>query len=275
MSFGIYLEDEGEIFLDGKKVHFENPKEAMENGVSMVHQELNQVLQRSAAENMMLGRFPKKSIFVDEKKMYEDTKKIFDDIGLDISPKIKMGKLSVSQRQMAEIAKAVSYNAKVLILDEPTSSLTDQEVEKLFEVLEMLKKRGIGIVYISHKMEEIKQISDDITVFRDGKWVATERAENLSNKDIVSLMVGRPLENRFPEKTNKPGKVILKVENLNSVYPDGVKDINFSLREGEILGIAGLVGSRRTELLESIFGSRQATGKLFLEGKEIKIKILR
>lgn len=270
--FGIYLEDEGEIFLDGKKVHFENPKEAMENGVSMVHQELNQVLQRSAAENMMLGRFPKKSIFVDEKKMYEDTKKIFDDIGLDISPKIKMGKLSVSQRQMAEIAKAVSYNAKVLILDEPTSSLTDQEVEKLFEVLEMLKKRGIGIVYISHKMEEIKQISDDITVFRDGKWVATERAENLSNKDIVSLMVGRPLENRFPEKTNKPGKVILKVENLNSLYPDGVKDINFSLREGEILGIAGLVGSRRTELLESIFGSRQATGKLFLEGKEIKNK---
>lgn len=271
--FGIYNKDEGQIIFDGKEVNFINPKQALESGVSMVHQELNQVMERSVAENMMLGRFPKKMGLVDHKAMNEFTKNAFIDLGLDINPKTKMGKLSVSQRQMAEIAKAVSYNAKILVLDEPTSSLTEQEVEQLFKVIDMLKKRGMGIVYISHKMEEIMRISDDITVFRDGQWVATERAEDMTTDKIIKLMVGRDLTNRFPEKTNHPTDAILEVKNLRARYQPSINDVSFTLKKGEILGVAGLVGARRTELLEAIFGLRETDyGTIELEGKEIKNK---
>lgn len=271
--FGIYLEDEGEIYLDGKKVRFENPKQALENGVSMVHQELNQVMKRSVAENIMLGRFPQKLGLVDHKAMNQFTVDAFRDLGLDINPKTNMENLSVSQRQMAEIAKAVSYDAKILILDEPTSSLTEQEVEVLFKVINMLRDRGMGIVYISHKMEEILRISDDITVFRDGKWVATERAEDLDNNKIIALMVGRELTDRFPEKTNTPKETILEVKNLTAKYQPSIQDISFSLRKGEILGVAGLVGARRTELLENIFGSHKVeSGEMYLHGKKVENK---
>ncbi len=269
--FGIYLEDEGEIKLNGETIRFNNPKDALENGVSMVHQELNQVLKRSVAENMMLGRFPTKMGLVSHKEMYEFTKKVFDDLGMNIDPRTRMEKLSVSQRQMVEIAKAVSYDAKILILDEPTSSLTEQEVAMLFRILNLLRDRGMGIVYISHKMEEILQISDDITVFRDGKWVVTEPAENMTNAKIIKYMVGRELTNRFPDKTNKPHEVILEVQNLTGKFQPTIQDVSFSLRKGEILGIAGLVGAQRTELFEHMFGtSTVGSGKMMLHGKEIQ-----
>lgn len=195
---------------------------------------------------------------------------MFEDLGLKIDPRTRMEKLSVSQRQMVEIAKAVSYDAKILILDEPTSSLTEQEVATLFRILNLLRDRGMGIVYISHKMEEILQISDDITVFRDGKWVVTDRAENMDNAKIIRYMVGRELTNRFPPKINQPHEVILEVKNLTGRYQPTIQDVSFDLRKGEILGIAGLVGAQRTELMEHMFGtSTIGSGKMVLHGKEI------
>lgn len=267
--FGIYSMDEGEIILDGKKVNFENPAHALANHVSMVHQELNQVLDRNVMENVWLGRFPMKGCFVDTKKMYEDTKKIFDELGIDVDPRIKTGLLSVPQRQMIEIAKAVSYNSKVIVMDEPTSSLTEKEVEHLFRILMKLKENQTSIIYISHKMEEILRISDDVTVMRDGKWIDTKPASELTTDMIIKMMVGRELKERYPQKTTKPGEVLLKVENLSSLVP-AFKDVNFELHKGEILGISGLVGSKRTEVLETLFGIRQkGEGKIFLNGKEI------
>ena len=225
--FGVYIEDEGKILIDGKECKFSNPKQAMENGVSMVHQELNQVLQRDVMDNIWLGRYPGKGGFVSQKIMYEETKKIFDDLGIDVDPRIKMAKLSVSQRQKVEIAKAASYNAKILVLDEPTSSLTQEEVDHLFEIINKLRKKGCGIIYISHKMEEILQISDDVTIMRDGKWIDTIPAKNLTTDKIIKLMVGRDLTNRFPPKTNEPSEVILEVKNLTGTYQPSIIDASF------------------------------------------------
>lgn len=268
--FGIYQEDAGEIYLDGKQVKFSNPKQALENGVAMVHQELNQVMKRPVMENMMLGRFPQKGLLVDHKAMYDFTKKAFDNIGININPKTITEKLSVSERQMLEIAKAVSYDAKILILDEPTSSLTNQEVEVLFKTIRMLKERGMGIVYISHKMEEILEISDQITVFRDGKWVATEDSDTMTTEKIINLMVGRELTDRFPPKDNVQGETIMEVKGLTGRYEPSVKDATFTLHKGEILGVAGLVGARRTELLETIFGLKtKESGEILLHGKKV------
>ncbi|HIV24774.1 MAG TPA: ATP-binding cassette domain-containing protein [Candidatus Scatomonas pullistercoris] len=267
--FGIYALDGGEIILDGRKVEFANSAEALRNHVSMVHQELNQVLDRNVMENIWLGRFPMKGCFVNERKMYEDTKKIFKELNIDIDPRIKTGTLQVADRQMLEIAKAVSYDAKVIVMDEPTSSLTENEVEHLFRIIAMLKQRGVSIIYISHKMEEILKISDDVTIMRDGRWIATERKENLDTDKIIALMVGRELKERYPKRDTEPGEVILKVEDFSSAVPN-FKGINFELRKGEILGIAGLVGAGRTELLETLFGIRmKGSGKIFLNGKEI------
>lgn len=269
--FGIYHADEGEIYLEGKKVNFTSAKQALDNGVSMVHQELNQVRQRNIMDNIWLGRYPKNGLFINEKKMYEDTKKIFEDLDIKIDPRQKVEKLSVSEMQMVEIAKAVSYNSKVIVMDEPTSSLTEKEVNHLFRIINVLREKGAGIVYISHKMEEILQISDEVTVMRDGKWIATNNAKNLTTDKIISLMVGRDLTNRFPEKVNKPGEVILKVEELTAAYQPSFKNVSFELRKGEILGISGLVGSKRTEVLESLFGLRRLeSGVVYLHGKEVK-----
>ncbi len=271
--FGVYIEDEGKILIDGKECKFSNPKQAMENGVSMVHQELNQVLQRDVMDNIWLGRYPGKGGFVSQKIMYEETKKIFDDLGIDVDPRIKMAKLSVSQRQMVEIAKAASYNAKILVLDEPTSSLTQEEVDHLFEIINKLRKKGCGIIYISHKMEEILQISDDVTIMRDGKWIDTIPSKNLTTDKIIKLMVGRDLTNRFPLKTNEPSEVILEVKNLTGTYQPSIIDASFELRKGEILGVAGLVGSKRTELLETIFGiAHHNEGEIILNGKKVNNK---
>jgi len=271
--FGVYNKDSGEIYINGEKAEYKNPKQALENGVAMVHQELNQVLQRDVMDNMWLGRFPVKGAIIDKKKMYVDTKNIFESLNINVDPKIKMSKLSVSQRQMVEIAKAVSYGAKILVLDEPTSSLTESETKHLFEIIEKLKKSGCGIIYISHKMEEILKISDDVTIMRDGKWIDTIPAAELTTEKIIKLMVGRELTQRFPEKTNKPSDVILEVKNLYSRYAPRIEDASFSLREGEILGVAGLVGSGRTELLELLFGIKKIEkGQIILREKEIEIK---
>jgi len=269
--FGIYTQDEGEFFLNGEKFNFTDPKHALEQGVSMVHQELNQVLQRTVVDNIWLGRYPKKGLFVDEKKMLEDTIKLFESIQVDIDPTRKLADLSVSQRQMVEIVKAVSYDAKVIVLDEPTSSLTANEVAKLFQIMNTLKNQGIGLIYISHKMEEIFAIADYVTVLRDGNYIGTNPIAELDMDSIIKMMVGRDLKNRFPNKLHNIGDVVLEVKNLSTIYEPRVMDVSFDLRKGEILGLSGLVGSRRTELLEAIFGARsRESGELYLNGKLIK-----
>lgn len=269
--FGIYEKDGGQILFEGKEINFKSAKEALDNGVSMVHQELNQVLQRNILDNIWLGRYPKKGFFIDEKKMYEDTKKIFEDLDINVDPRAKMGDLAVSERQMVEIAKAVSYNSKIIVMDEPTSSLTEKEVEHLFKIINKLRDKGCGIVYISHKMEEIKAISDDITIMRDGKWIATESVKDLTTEQIINMMVGRDLSNRFPPKDNIVKETILKVEGLTALHQPSIQDVSFELHKGEILGIAGLVGSKRTEIVETIFGMREkASGKIIINGKEVK-----
>ena len=271
--FGIYKKDTGEISLEGQKIEFKNSKDALERGVSMVHQELNQVTQRNVMDNIWLGRYPKKGLFIDEDKMYKDTKEIFARLDIDIDPKTKVSRLSVSQMQMLEIAKAVSYDSKVLILDEPTSSLTENEVKHLFKIIRKLQGSGIGIVYISHKMEEITEICDEITILRDGKWVTTEKVKDLNTDQIINLMVGRDLTNRFPDKTNKPGEVILEVENLTAKRPKSIEDVSFTLRKGEILGVAGLVGSKRTDIVETLFGViEKKSGTVKIDGKTVEIR---
>jgi methyl-galactoside transport system ATP-binding protein len=268
--FGIYSPDAGEILVEGRPAKFANPREAMEGGVAMVHQELNQVLKRSVMENLWLGRFPLSYGLVSHREMRRRTGDIFKRFGIDVDPRVHIGKLSVSQRQMVEIAKAVSYDAKILVLDEPTSSLTNEEVERLFEIIDKIRAAGVGIVYISHKMEEILRISDDVTIMRDGQWVATERASDLTIDSIISMMVGRELTRRFPPKKNVPGEDLLVVENLSGKYDPTCRDVSFSLRRGEILGVAGLVGSRRTELLETIFGiARRGSGAIRKDGKAV------
>ena len=255
--FGMYNKDGGHIYLEGKEINFKNSREALDNGVAMVHQELNQALKRNVMDNIWLGRYPTilGGLAVNEKKMYQDTMAVFEELDIHVDPYQIMSTMPVSQRQMVEIAKAVSYNSKVIVFDEPTSSLTEEEVEHLFKIINMLRDRGVGIIYISHKMAEIKRISDYITVMRDGQWVATERAEDLEMNDIIRLMVGRELTNQFPPKTNVPGDIYLRVNGLTGMY-NQLKDVTFHARRGEILGLAGLDSSGRTETLESIFGIR-------------------
>ena len=269
--FGIYSIDSGEIILDGKEVAFHSPSEALNNHVSMVHQELNQVLNQTVMENLWLSRFPMKHGLIDEKKMYEDTIKIFDDLEIEIDPGIKTGMLKVSQKQMIEIAKAVSYDSKIIVMDEPTSSL-NEEVEHLFRIINKLISKGSSIIYISHKMDEILRISNDVTVMRDGKWISTNPARELTIDTIIQMMVGRELKDRYPEKTAKIGDVLMEVKNLSTLEPC-FENVNFELHKGEVLGIAGLVGSKRTEVLETIFGLRQkGSGEIIVNGKKIENK---
>ncbi|EGT4144686.1 galactose/methyl galactoside ABC transporter ATP-binding protein MglA [Clostridium perfringens] len=267
--FGIYYPNSGEIFISGQKVQFKNSKHALDNGVSMVHQELNQVRERNVMDNLWLGRYPKKGLFIDEKKMYDETEKIFKDLDINVNPRDKVSTLSVSQMQMVEIAKAVSYNSKIIVMDEPTSSLTEKEVNHLFKIINKLRKQGISIIYISHKMEEILEISDEVTIMRDGKWIATEKASDLTMDLIIKLMVGRELTDRFPKKDHTPKETILEVNNLSDAKNE-LKNVSFKLRKGEILGIAGLVGAKRTETLETLFGLREkGSGDIILHGKKV------
>lgn len=271
--FGIYQKNSGTIILEGKEVQFQNTRQALDSGVSMVHQELNQVRQRNILDNIWLGRYPKRGMVIDEAKMYNDTVKIFKDLDIDIDPRRKVASLSVSQMQMVEIAKAVSYDSKVIVMDEPTSSLTEKEVDHLFKIIEKLKKNNVAIIYISHKMEEILRISDDVTVMRDGKLIGTKSAKELTTDMIISMMVGRDMSDRFPPKENHPGEVILEVEELTENVKFGLNNVSFDLRKGEILGIAGLVGSKRTEIVEALFGMRHIDkGSIKLHGKTIENK---
>jgi methyl-galactoside transport system ATP-binding protein len=268
--FGIYRKDAGVIRMEGAEADFINPRDALNNGVAMVHQELNQVKRRNIMENMWLGRFPMKFGLVDHRKMYDDTRRYFDELEIDLNPREIIGNLSVSKRQLVEIAKAVSCNAKILVLDEPTSSLTEEEVSHLFRIIKTLVSRGVGIIYISHRMDEILKISDEVTIMRDGKWVATRPTKVFSVNEIIRLMVNRDLENFFPPKTNTPGEPLLECTGITGKYMPTCSDVSFTLRKGEILGVAGLVGSRRTELLNTIFGTmtRQG-GEIKLQGKAI------
>lgn len=268
--FGIYSKDAGTVTLDGVAVDFKNSKDALEHGVAMVHQELNQALKRTVSDNLWLGRYPQRFGVVHQRKIRKDTQELFRKLKMEIDPDAVMETLPVSKRQMVEIAKAVSYNAKVIVFDEPTSSLTGAEAEQLFAIIDTLKKQGCGIVYISHKMEEILRICDQVTVMRDGKTVATHPANELTMDKIIRLMVGRELTRRFPEKTNVVGDVILEVKGLTGEY-NQLRDVSFSLKSGEILGIAGLDGSGRTEVLEALFGlSTRRSGELILQGRPIQ-----
>ncbi|MCI8549959.1 MAG: ATP-binding cassette domain-containing protein [Lachnospiraceae bacterium] len=272
--FGLYNKDAGTIKIEGEEVNYTDPKDALVHGVSMVHQELNQVLRRNVMENIWLGRFPKKHGFIDHKKMFADTKALMEELGIDVSPTEELSTISVSTRQMIEIAKAVSYNVKVLVLDEPTSSLATEECEKLFKVMDMLKGRGVGIIYISHKIDEILRISDEVTIMRDGQNVITKSKEDLTTDEIIKNMVGRDLTNRYPPKDyTVSDEVILKVENLTGMYEPTCHNVSFELHKGEILGVSGLVGSRRTELLETIFGlAHHKEGQLYKNGQPIENK---
>ena len=269
--FGIYTRDGGTVKVDGVPVAFTSPKDALDNGVAMVHQELNQVLRRNVMENVWLGRFPTTKFgTVDTRKMYADTKAVFEKLDIDVDPRQIIGELSVSKRQMVEIAKAVSYNARILVLDEPTSSLTEDEVDHLFRIMNQLTAEGVGIIYISHKMDEILRISDDVTIMRDGQWIATRPAEGLTKEEIIRLMVGREMTNQFPPKTNQIGEVLVDVKGLSGMYEPTCHDVSFQLHRGEVLGVAGLVGSRRTELLNTLFGYfTKGGGEVTLQGRKI------
>ena len=275
--FGIYEMDEGEVIFEGKPVKLSGPLEALEMGIAMVHQELQPIPARTVGENIFLGRYPMKKLFgiipmVDHDKMYADTAALLKKVRMEFDPKQPLGELSVSQMQSVEIAKAVSANCKVLILDEPTSSLTQNEVEALFRIIEDLKADGVSIVYISHKMDEILRISDEVTIMRDGQYVGTWDAEELTTDLIITRMVGRELANLFPHRENVPGEVVFEVEDFTSINPRSFRDVNFNVRKGEILGVAGLVGAQRTELMEGLFGIRShSKGTIKYQGKEMVI----
>ncbi|MDF2961361.1 MAG: MglA [Paenibacillus sp.] len=275
--FGIYKPDSGEVYLNGSKVEMNSSKDALDLGVSMIHQELHPVPQRNVMENIWLGRFPMKGFgpfqLIDHKTMYRNTEKLFKELDMDIHPHTLAGNMSVSKLQSLEIAKAVSYNSKVIIMDEPTSSLTGNEVEALFKIIDQLKSRGVAIIYISHKMEEILRISDDVTIMRDGKLIGTWPAAEMTTDLIITRMVGRDLGQRFPERTNVPGDVLLKAEGLSSPHPKSFQDVSFELRKGEVLGVGGLVGAQRTEVIEALFGLRAlASGAITIHGKPVRIK---
>ncbi|MBQ3703641.1 MAG: sugar ABC transporter ATP-binding protein [Oscillospiraceae bacterium] len=275
--FGIYKMDEGEILIDGEKTVISDPLEAWDKGISMVHQELQPIPARTIGENIFLGRYPMKKFLgfipvVDHDKMYEDTAKLLKRVRMDFDPRQKLGTLTVSQMQSVEIAKAVAGNCRVLILDEPTSSLTQNEVEALFRIVEDLKKEGVAIVYISHKMDEILRISDEVTIMRDGQYIGTWESKGLTTDFIITKMVGRELTNLYPKRSNVPGDVVFEVEDFTSINPRSFRHCSFNLRKGEILGVAGLVGAQRTELMEGLFGTRShVSGTIRYQGKELKI----
>ena len=267
--FGSYQKDEGEIILDGHEVSFSGPKDALENGIAMVHQELNQCLERSVVDNLFLGRYPVNSMgIVDEARMKKEAAELFRSLGMTVNLTQPMRNMSVSQRQMCEIAKAISYNSKIIVLDEPTSSLTEPEVRKLFAMMRKLRDQGISLIYISHKMDEIFEICDQVSVLRDGKLVMTKDTEDTDLNELIAAMVGRSLENRFPPVDNTPGKDILSIQHLSTKFEPHIQDVSFNVREGEIFGLYGLVGAGRTELLETIFGIRtRAAGRVYYGGE--------
>ncbi len=267
---GVYTRDYGEIKILGENVGNLTPKKAQELGVAIIHQEISMCPHLSVTENIFLGREKSHLDILSNKEMNKEAKKILDRMNIDIPPDTIVGELSVSKQQMIEIAKAVSTNAKILIMDEPTSALTSREIDELFEIIEKLKKDGCGIVYISHRLEELQHIVDRVTIMRDGKYITSMNFEETTMTEIISNMVGREIKEKFPRVTCKRGKKILEIKNLKS--GKSVKNVNFNLYEGEIVGIAGLVGAGRTETTRAIFGmDPKESGEIILDGKNIKI----
>ncbi len=269
--FGIYHPDSGSIRIEGEKVRFSDPHAAMQGGVAMVHQELSQAETRSVMDNIWLGRYPTRGGLVADGEMRRRTLLLFHDLGIEVDPDAIIGTLPIAMRQMVEIARAVSCDARLLVLDEPTSSLTESEVAHLFRIIARLRDRGCGIIYISHKMAEILAISDEVTVMRDGKHISTDPAEALTVDAIIRRMVGRELTNMYPPREGEIGDELLRVEGLSARYKR-VHDVSFTLHRGEILGFAGLVGAGRTELLETLFGiATREKGEITLEGHPLHI----
>ena len=274
--FGIYKMDEGEIIYNGQKEVITDPYDALQKGIAMVHQELQPIPERSIAENIYCGRYPVKKVgpveVIDHKAMNEGAQALLDELGISFDVTEKLGTLTTSQQQIVEIAKAVGVNAKIIILDEPTSSLTSNEVEKLFEIINKLRNRGCGIIYISHKMDEILKISDDVSIMRDGQYIGTWPAKDLTIDFIIAKEVGRELSKLYPPKDNIPGETALKVENFSSPNPKSFQNCSFEVKRGEILGVAGLVGAQRTELMEAIYGLRsKKSGTITYENKQLVI----
>ena len=270
---GIHKRDGGSIELFGQDVHFNNIADSQAAGISVIHQELNMMNHLTVAQNMFIGREPKKGIIIDDKKMIRDAQALFDRIGVKIDPTIKLGELTVGKQQMVEIAKAVSRECKLLVLDEPTAALTQPEVEELFKIMLDLKAKGIGMIYISHRMDEINRISDRVTVMRDGEYVGTVNTAEVTKDDIVKMMVGRVVMGDKKEASTVPSDapVVLEVRNLNAGKE--VKNVSFQLRKGEILGFAGLMGAGRTETARAIYGADpKQTGEIYLNGKKVNIK---
>lgn len=269
---GIYSKDSGEIQYMGQEVCFKGPAESEEAGISIVHQELNMMNDLTVAQNLFIGREEMNGFLIDDKKMNEKARELFKILKIDINPAEKIGNLTVGKQQMVEIAKAISSKAKVIIFDEPTAALTDSEIEELFKVIRDLKKQGTGMVYISHRMDEINVISDRVIVMRDGEYVGTLITKECSKDDIIKLMVGRAIfgEPKTASNVAKDAPVVLKCENLNR--GKAVKDVSFELRKGEILGFSGLMGAGRTEVARLIFGAdKKDSGKIFINGKEVSI----
>ncbi|KXS39379.1 MAG: ribose transport system ATP-binding protein, partial [Candidatus Frackibacter sp. T328-2] len=267
---GIYQKNSGSIYLEGNQVEFKSPKEAQEAGLAIIHQELELIPYLTVAENIFLGREPKKGFLVDFKRLNEKTEEIMNRLGVNIDPQSKINELNIGNQQMVEIAKALSQDANILVMDEPTSSLTPKEIEILFDLIERLTAEGISIIYISHRMEEIFQICDRVTVLRDGEYVGEVEIDETDEDELIKMMVGRKIEDRFPEIINNRSDKILEVKGLT--VPDKVIDLSFAAYKGEVLGIAGLMGSGRTELAKSLYGLFNIEeGEIYFKGNRVNI----
>lgn len=270
---GIYSKDEGTITFEGKEVEFTNPREAQDAGIVIVHQELNMLGHLTVAQNIFIGREFMKGKFIDDKKMNEEARKLFDQLGIDIDPTETMSRLTVGKQQMCEIAKAISHDAKVIIFDEPSAALTEAEIEELFKIIRDLRERQLGIVYISHRMDEIKVITDRVTVMRDGGYVGTLITKDCTKEDIINMMVGRVIyeDPKTESQVAEDAPVVLKVEHLNAGRM--VQDVSFELRKGEILGFSGLMGAGRTETMRALFGADpKQSGDIYINGEKVDIK---
>ena len=273
---GIYTKDAGQVILDGKEVDFKSAREALDAGISMIHQELSPIPEMTVAENVFLGREQKKIKglpFVDKKELNKKTQELLVEYDLSefIKPNMKMKDLNIAQIQMMEIIKAVSYNSKVIIMDEPTSSLSEKETETLFRIIDNLKQKKVGIIYISHRMEEVFELADRVSVLRDGQFIGCVKVADASREQLINMMVGRELEGGYPRNTAEKGKVVLEIKNFSR---EGVfKDVNLKVHAGEILGMAGLVGAGRSEVMRALVGyDKLDSGEIILEGQKIEIK---
>jgi ABC-type sugar transport system ATPase subunit len=277
---GVFPPDKGTVMLEGKLVSFENTRQAQAAGISIIFQELNLVQELSIAENIFIGREPLTRLgLVDYKRMNRDAAALLKELELDVDPRTLVSKLRVGAQQVVEIAKAISYNSRVIIMDEPTSAITEHEIEVLFRLIKRLKQNGVGLIYISHKLDELPQIADDITVFRDGTFVGAREFKDVTRDEMIRMMVGRELSDLFPKTPSKPGEAVLRVRNISLQHAEragdfAVKNVSFEVRRGEVLGIFGLMGAGRTELLQTVFGlhPHTSTGEIEVSGKPVKIR---